>query len=139
MKRIFTNVSILMCIALLLVPCASYSTYYSEKSNYVTASGVIDYLKYNDDRSALYIGFSDLDYKFDDTCFKIVGENLSIVQENGIDEKISVEDKVSFMTAPKYFGDGYVMPIVSISVNEEELLEFDQGVNNLLDWLKTGG
>lgn len=122
-------------MAITLVSCNNYKSYYSDKSNYVTASGVIDHLKYNDDHSALYIGFSDLDYNFDDTCFKIVGGNLSIVQENGIDDKIKIGDKITFVTAPEYFGDGYVMPIVSITVGDEELLGFEQGYDNLLEWL----
>ena len=32
----------------------------------------------------------------------------------------------------KYFGDGYSMPIVSISVNGEVLLSFDEGFENLM-------
>ena len=42
---------------------------------------------------------------------------------------------VSFMTAPRYFGDGYIMPIVEISVDGEELLSFEEGYENLLEWL----
>ena len=64
-----------------------------------------------------------------------LGDNLPIAQQNGIDEKIEIGDQVSFITAPRYFGDGYVMPIVESSVNEEELLSFEAGFSNLLEWL----
>ena len=61
--------------------------YYSQKSNYVNASGIVTYISYNDDKSALYLGFSDLNPRFDDDSFKIVGDNLLIAQNNGVDKK----------------------------------------------------
>lgn len=73
--------------------------YYSEKSNYVNATGIVTFISYDEDKSALYIGFSDLSPQFDDSCFKIVGDNLSIVQQNGIDQRIEIGDQVDFITA----------------------------------------
>lgn len=96
---------------------------------------MVTHISYNEDNSVLYLGFSDLNPQFDDNSFKIVGDNLPIVQHNGIDEKIEIGDQVSFITAAKYFGDGYVMPIVEISINGEELLSFEEGFANLLKWL----
>lgn len=110
--------------------------YYSQESNYVNATGIVTHIAYDEDEPALYLGFSDLNPEFDDINFKIVGDNLSIVQENGIDEKIEIGDRIDFVSAPRYFGDGYVMPIVEISVNEEKLLDFDKGFENLLNWLE---
>ena len=78
---------------------------------------------------------SELSPVLDDTCFKIVGENLKISQANEIDAKLKAGEQVSFITAPRYFGDGYVMPIVAISINGENLLDFEEGYQNLLDWL----
>ena len=128
---------VLLCLFVLLTACTTEKTkdYYSQKSNYVNAAGTVTHISYNEDRSALYLGFSDLNPQFDDNSFKIVGDSLPIVQHNGIDEKIKIGDRVRFITAAKYFGDGYVMPIVEISVNEEELLSFDEGFANLLKWL----
>ena len=135
-KRVSLLIS-LLCLLVLLTSCTTIKmkNYYSQKSNYVNATGIVTHISYNEDRSALYLGFSDLDPQFDDNSFKIVGDNLPIVQQNGIDEKIEIGDQVDFITAARYFGDGYVMPIVEISVNEEELLKFDEGVDNLLKWL----
>ena len=109
--------------------------YYSEKENYISITGTITEIKYNEDSTALYISFSDLSSVLDDVSFKIVGDNLQIVQNNGIDSKLRTGDKINFITAPKYFGDGYVMPIVAISVNGENLLDFEEGYANLLKWL----
>ena len=109
--------------------------YYSQKSNYVNASGIVAHISYNNDKSALYLGFSDLNPRFDDDSFKIVGDNLLIAQNNGVDKKIRIGDRVDFITAPRYFGDGYVFPIVGLSINNDELLNFENGFYNLLKWL----
>lgn len=136
-KRAAVLTIYLLCLLILSTSCTArkMKDYYSQKSNYVSATGIVTHISYNEDRSALYLGFSDLDPQFDDNSFKIVGDNLPIVQQNGIDEKIEIGDQVDFITAARYFGDGYVMPIVEMSVNEEELLNFDEGVDNLLKWL----
>ena len=65
----------------------------------------------------------------------IVGENLEIVKANRIDDKLKIGEQITFITAPKYFGDGYVMPIVAISISGENMLDFEEGYKNLLDWL----
>ena len=136
LKRVGLLIS-LLCLLVLLTSCTTIKmkNYYSQKSNYINATGIVTHISYNEDKSALYLGFSDLNPKFDDNSFKIVGDNLPIVQQNGIDEKIEIGDQVDFITAARYFGDGYVMPIVEISVNEEELLNFEDGFANLLKWL----
>lgn len=136
-KRVLFVTS-LLCFFVFLTSCTERKMrdYYSQKSNYVNATGIVTHISYNEDKSILYLGFSDLSPQFDDSSFKIVGDNLSIAQHNGIDEKINIGDQVAFITAPRYFGDGYVMPIVQISINNEELLNFEEGFSNLLIWLE---
>lgn len=126
-----------LCLLAFSASCTSAKMrdYYSQKDNYISATGIVTYISYNEDKTALYLGFSELSQQFDDNSFKIVGDNLQIVQQNGIDEKIKIGDKVDFITAARYFGDGYVMPIVGLYVDEEELLGFEDGYSNLLKWL----
>lgn len=128
---------ILLSCLLLSTSCTAnkMQDYYSQETNYISATGIVTHISYNEEKTALYFGFSDLSPQFDDNSFKIVGDNLPIVQEKGIDKKIKIGDEVSFITAPRYFGDGYVIPIVEISVNEEKLLDFEEGFANLLKWL----
>lgn len=135
--RIWFVLSWLIVLSGLLTSCISirYRIYYPVKDNYIEVSGVVIYMEYSDDHTVLYIAFSDMDRKLDDRSFKIVGENLRIVEKNGIDDKIKIGDRVTFVTAPKYFGDGYVMPIVAISANGESLLDFDEGFKNFMDYL----
>ena len=136
-KRILLT-CVCICVVLLLC-CSCYSSeeylYYSQKENYIEVEGTVSYIKYNEDSTALYIGFSKLSTALDDSCFKIVGDNLKIVKDNNIDDKLTEGEQISFVTAPKYFGDGYVMPIVSLTINGEILLEFDEGYTNFLNWL----
>lgn len=136
-KKLYLLVALFL-FSFLLSSCsltAKEKEYYAHKENYVTAVGTVTFIHYNEEKTALYLGFSDLSPRFSDNSFKIVGKNLQIVQGNGIDEKLKIGDSVDFITAPKYFGDGYVMPIVALSINGESLLDFDEGYTNLLSWL----
>lgn len=139
-KKNLNKVFMVLLLLSILVLSACYSTkekrYYAQKDNYINATGTVIHIAYSKDNSEMCIGFSDLTPTFDDISFEIVGDNLSIVQNNNIDEKIKIGDKIEFITAPKYFGDGYVMPIVAISVDGEELLEFEEGYANFLKWLE---
>lgn len=139
MKRNSLPKSIIMIISICILLCSCNSVgrieYYTQKENYISVTGTISSIKYNEEATALYIDFSELSPVLDDTCFKIVGENLDIVKANRIDDKLKIGEQIIFITAPKYFGDGYVMPIVSISISGENLLGFEEGYENLIDWL----
>ena len=111
--------------------------YYSKEENYIIARGTLVHMKYSDDSSVLYLGFSDLEPAFADTAFKIVGNNLNIAKKNGINEKLEMGKTIEFITAPRYWGDGFVYPIVAITVDGKTLLEFEEGLPNFLEHLKT--
>lgn len=132
--KIITATGILL---VLLCSCNSSEIieYYSQKENYISVTGTVSNIKYNEDTTALYIDLSELSPALDDTCFKIAGENLEIVKAKKFDDKLKTGEQITFITAPKYFGDGYVMPIVAISISGENLLDFEEGYKNLLNWL----
>jgi len=141
MKKSLTALLMRITIACIMLAflCSCNSSevmkYYSQRENYISVMGTVSNIKYNEDFTALYVDFSELSPNLDDTCFKIVGENLEIVQTNKIDDKLKTGAQITFITAPKYFGDGYVMPIVAISIGGENFLDFEEGYKNLLDWL----
>ena len=56
--------------------------------------------------------------------------------ENGFAEKVKLGSEVIYISAPRYFWDGYSMPIVELSVDGEVLLTFDEGKTNLLDMIQ---
>ena len=136
MKKLFL-LSIL-CITVCLSACSleKERQYYSEPDNYITATGTVTHIKYNEEKDALYLGLEQMSYKFSDNSFKIVGKNLIIAQENGLDQKLQEGKQIEFISAPRYFGDGYVMPIVGLTVDGEVLLTFEQGYSNWLEWLQ---
>ncbi len=107
--------------------------YYSNENNFVTVTAEFYYINYDDKAPALYLGFLDLPEEFSDDCFKLSGENLKIVEEKGGEDCFAVGDTIEFITAPRYFGDGYVMPIVAISINGESLLDYEQGYENFMN------
>lgn len=128
----------LLCMGLSLTACSTREirAYYAQKDNYIHASGVVSHIACNEQGDAIYFGFDSLVPEFDDNCFKIVGDNFETVKKNGITKKIQLGDTVSFTTAPRYFGDGYVMPMVAVSIDGEELLGFDEGYANFMKWLE---
>ena len=138
-KPLHNSVLILLVLCVLMNLCSCHNIsrkeYYENIENYVAISGIIIYINYNDNHTALYIAFSDMDPKVDDNNFKIVGGNVEIIKENRFDELVKIGDKATFVTAPHYYGDGYVMPLVSIEVNGVTYLEFETGFENFLTWL----
>lgn len=127
--------ALLLCaLCVLLTSCRSSkrADYYSDPEHYITASGTITFVNCDEDNEVVYIGFSDLSPSFSDSCFKISGKNYELICESGLLEVLRLGQQVTFMTAPKYFGDGYVMPIVSITVDDNTYLNFEEGMANLL-------
>ena len=137
MKEKVTAILLILCISMcFLFSCSQTEIeYYREKENYVDVEGVVSFVNFAEDYNAIYIAFSDLSYTFDDNCFKIVGDNLRIVKDKGLYDKLKVGSQVVFTSAPKYFGDGYVFPIVSITIDDVCFLEFEEGYTNWLSWL----
>ena len=106
--------------------------YYSEKEVYVTVSGEVEWLNFGED--GLFLTFQEeLTEPYEHYTFGIKGKSFDLLLEKNIKNRLHKGDKVEFMTAPRYFGDGFIMPIVSLTVNGEVLLEFEDGYANLLE------
>ena len=128
---------ILFCftfLVFLLTSCNSKKmyAYYEDTNNYISVSGTISHIQWSEELTGLYLGFTDMSVSLPDNCFKVVGDNFLILQTKKNAELIKIGTPVTFITAPKIFGDGYVAPIVSIELNNTMILEFDEGVENLL-------
>lgn len=135
MNKILNKILIIILLEcfILLSSCSNEMyIYYSNYENYVEVTGKISYLNYNDDNDELYIAFDDLSGSFSDNCFKISGKNFAIIKNNNIENAIECGKIVEFVSAPKYYGDGYVMPIVSITIDDVCFLDIDEGIYNLL-------
>ena len=126
--------TVLLMLSLCLLVCGcgneSMTTYYADKDNYITAVGTVSHIFNDEDERVLYIAFDALSSSFDDNNFKVTGENYDAVVENGIMEVLQLGVQMEFATAPRYFGDGYVMPIVAVKINEVDYLNFEKGFSN---------
>ena len=129
---------LILCLFVLIGTSCGISNkkvdYYLNQNNYIEVSGTITHIFFDEDKEALYLGFSELSKKLDDTSFKIVGDSYSVVV--AYKETIQLGKTATFVTAPKYFGDGYVMPIVSLTIDDNEILSYETGFSNFIDWLK---
>ena len=136
--RIIHILFLLLIIETALRACNSGEMldYYEKREHYITAVGTTTHVVFDESTNTLYLNFSNIEPKLDDNCLKLVGKNVGIIQ----DKLNSLTDlngkRISFATAPRYFGDGYVMPIVALSIDEEEYLVFEDGFCNFLEWLK---
>ena len=99
---------------------------YSDNRNYVTLTGEViefnennviikceelnDYLSYEDELCDYYI-YSD-----------------QFVE-------LQVGEEIQFTTVPFHFYNGHKLPIVELKIDENTLLSFEEGKENLLDWV----
>lgn len=143
MKRTWILVTVAVLLFARLVSVMLFSEpvrprleYYSEDSNYITAAGTVSHIAYGDDREYVYLAFEEIPDRFEDTSFKIEGENLRILLENGFADKVTLGAAVEYVSAPRIFWDGYSMPVVALSVDGEPLLTFEEGKANLLEMIR---
>ena len=138
------SVRICMCLvvvaATLVLLFGSYEArekmYYGDQSNFITEKAVVDNIIYDDNKKHLVFWLSEIDELYSDSNFIMRGENARVAISNGILEKIHIGDEITFSSAPRYFGDGYLMPIIYISVGEDVILDFNEGHSNLMDSYK---
>lgn len=124
-----------LILLLSLSGCLSYrkKAYYSDRNNYITEEATVENIIYNEERNHVVLWLSDIDPQYQAKEFIFKGENAATVLENGILSKVKIGDTITFTSAPRFFGDGYFMPIVELYIGEEAILEFEIGYQNLLD------
>ena len=137
MNRIYKSVTLVLLLAMLvssITGCSRYKekAYYSDKENFVSATGTVKHLSYRAEDNDLILGFSDLTETFGFPTFVIADENLQILINTEALSLIYIGKTVSFVTAPKCFSNGSALPIVSLTVDGKVLLDFDIGWTNLM-------
>ena len=131
---------VLLLVAVCLVSCGIFESirtqeysYYLDTNNYIESEGTVNNIIYNKDLNTIFLWLSDIDEEYQDTTFAIKGDSVNVAIENGILDEVEEYSKITFISAPKYFGDGYIMPIVSLYIDDVCLLDFDTGYNNLIN------
>lgn len=101
---------------------------YSNEQNYVELSGMI--LEYDENSVIikceglkLYIPYED------EIC------DYYIYSQETLD--LNVGDIINFVTVPFHFYNGHKLPIVELEINGNTLLTFEEGKNNLIEWVNT--
>lgn len=136
------SISLLRCIFMLIIWCVMLvitgcyeiheKKYYSDVNNFITEEAVVDNIIYDADGGDIVLWLSDIHDSYQSSAFMIKGENFQVVMDREILNKIKIGDVITFTSAPGYFGNGYFMPIVAISISGEELLGFEVGYENLM-------
>lgn len=137
-RRLVTVVFTLCVFILSFCGCFRFQMkpYYNDKSNYVAYTGVVEYIKSYPDEEMLVIAFSDITPTISDNCFKISGDNYNTVISNKALEKLHIGDSISFVSAPKYYGDGYMYPIVGLSIGDDVLLDTAEGIDAFIEVIR---
>ena len=132
LRRIFLIIAVFVLIVSLIIDYLKSveKRYYFDKNNYITEDAVVENIIYEEDY--LLFVLSGINEAYQGSVFIIEGESLDVLLERGILEKIETGSEITYTSAPRYFGDGSVMPIVAVSVNGVELLSFEEGYKNLL-------
>ena len=135
-NQIYKSLTLVLIPTILVVSitgCFRYKekVYYSDKENFISATGTVTLMKSYDKTQELFIAFSDLSNHFEDNSFCISYENSQSIKGN-IWDLVHLGDTIEFVSAPKVFGDGYSLPIVSLTVNGKVILDFETGWKNLM-------
>ena len=137
MRIIIFVIMLFAIIGLLLLLSLKFSikeeyNYYKNVNNYVYVSGQLDNYRFYED--SLYISINDLNYEFSRNKFRLEGENVNLLKQRGFEQYMTPNVNIEIATAPRYFGNGYKMQIVALSIDGYTLLEFEEGYDNLMDW-----
>ena len=99
---------------------------YSDNQNYVTLTGEV--IEFNENNVIIkceelndYISYED------ELC------NYYIYSDQFVE--LQVGEEIQFTTVPFHFYNGHKLPIVELKIDENTLLSFEEGKENLLDWV----
>lgn len=102
---------------------------YSDDQSYVTLSGEITKINKNND---VIIKCEDLknyiNYQSELCDYHIYSTYII---------ELSIGDKIDFVTVPFHFYNGHKLPIVELKIDGKTLLLFEEGKENLINWVNT--
>lgn len=111
--------------------------YYSRAENYVQVQGIIKTIAYLEDINELRV---EIEITTEDHQFPYIGEDgcgeFAIVSWSSYEFNLEVDNVIAFTSAPMYFYNGHVWPIVAIQSKGEEYLSFCDGKDNYLNWIQ---
>ena len=101
---------------------------YSEDQNYVTLTGEV--IEINENNIVIKCEeLNDFISYEDELC------DYYIYSDDFVE--LEVGDEIKFSTVPFHFYNGHKLPIVELKIDENTLLSFEEGKENLIDWVNT--
>lgn len=99
---------------------------YSNNQNYVTLTGEVIEINENNviikcEELNNYISYQN------ELCDYYIYSDKFVELQSG--------DKIKFTTVPFHFYNGHKLPIVELKIDENTLLSFEEGKENLIDWV----
>lgn len=101
---------------------------YYDNQNYVTLLGEV--IEINENNAIIkceelndYISYED------ELCDYYIYSNQFV--------ELQVGEEIQFTTVPFHFYNGHKLPIVELKIDENTLLSFEEGKENLIDWVNT--
>lgn len=131
----YTCLMFVLLVACSLLGCSRMreKDYYADTNNYITEEAVVDNIIYNEEQEYIVFWLSEIDKDYQSRDFIIEGKNAMLVLQNGILDKIKSGDIITYTSAPRLFDNGDFMPIIELSIDDEEILNFEEGHKNLMD------
>ena len=140
-KKHETKLLVVVVVLSQLILCSIWKKkqiwdYYQTKDCFISSSGTITFIYHDATNQEICLSLSDIDPRFDDRRFVITGMNYTIVMERGLLDDLSIGDSVEFIGAPRVFWDGYVLPMIEITVDDEQFLDAKTGYDHFIEWLR---
>lgn len=111
--------------------------YYSQDKNYFELSGTVKSVEYREDIDELFI---EMDILTDEHHFPLNGDGygeFTVVNWSKLSFHLEINDTIALTSAPDYFYNGHILPIVSVKKGDDEYLSFAKGKANYLSWIHT--
>ena len=142
--KIFTCIFVLGACFYLMTTCDCNAplrnkmlNYYTQESNYQQLTGRIISIKYFDDVDELFIEIDILteNHNFPLNATTGYGE-FDIVDWSNYQFLLQEKEIIVFTSAPMYFYNGHILPIVKLEKNNQEFLSLSCGMDNYCNWIK---
>ncbi len=111
---------------------------YEDESTYVTITGVVSQIYFHDDSIDLRIDFDDPEAEglVPERAFEIVGKNFNIVMDHEARSLLVQGAEIEVVAGFRAHIYDYVQPIVALKVDGVTILEYEEGLENFLSWIR---
>ena len=111
--------------------------YYSQEENYFELQGEIKTIEYKTEFNELLLEIDLLGDKHDFPLNAETGySEFVLVHCSNYELSLQENDIIAFVSAPMYFYNGHVLPVVQLKKGREEQLTFSEGQSNYINWIK---